>query len=61
MIASALNAKIGVALDKRLENQYNSAITYEIENLSEIKEIAQKIKKSTSKLMCQLGIFVQQS
>ena len=61
MIESALNAKIGVALDKRLENQYNSAITYEIENLSEIKEIAQKIKKSTSKLMCQLGIFVQQS
>lgn len=34
MIAAALNAKIGVALDKRLENQYNSAITYEIENLS---------------------------
>ena len=42
----AMNAKIGVALDKGLEKQYNNAITYEIKNLSELGEIAQKIRKT---------------
>ena len=46
MIAIAMNAKIGVALDKGLEKQYNNAITYEIKNLSELGEIAQKIRKT---------------
>lgn len=46
MIAIAMNAKIGVALDKGLEKQYNNAITYEIKNLSELGEIAQKIRKA---------------
>lgn len=46
MIAVAMNAKIGVTLDKALEKQYNSAITYKIENLSELGEIAQKIRKA---------------
>ena len=46
MIAIAMNAKIGVTLDKGLEKQYNNAITYEIKNLSELGEIAQKIRKA---------------
>ena len=41
-----MNAKIGVTLDKALEKKYNSAITYKIENLSELGEIAQKIRKA---------------
>lgn len=49
MIAIAMNAKIGVALDKGLEKQYNNAITYEIKNLSELGEIAQKIRKADKK------------
>lgn len=46
MIATALTAKIGVGLDKAMETQYKNATTYEIENLSVLKEVAQKIKQA---------------
>lgn len=44
MIATARTAKIGVELDKAMESQYNTATLYEIENLSDLKDVAQNIK-----------------
>ena len=43
MISAAVNAKIGVGLDKAMNEQYKNATIYRIEDLSELKEIAQKI------------------
>lgn len=44
MIATARTAKIGVELDKAMESQYKSAIVYEVENLADLKDVAQNIK-----------------
>ncbi|MBR5554891.1 hypothetical protein IKU74_02645 [bacterium] len=44
MIATARTAKIGVELDKAMERQYKSAIVYEVENLADLKDVAQNIK-----------------
>ena len=46
MIATARTAKIGVELDKAMESQYNTATLYEIENLSDLKEVALKIRQA---------------
>lgn len=48
MIATARTSKIGVAIDKGLEEQYKSAPIYQIEKLTELKEVVQKIKKADS-------------
>ncbi len=50
MMATARTAKIGVELDKAMETQYKNAIIYEIENLSELNEVAQKIKQADKNL-----------
>lgn len=46
MMVTARTAKIGVELDKGMEKQYKSAIIYKIENLTELKEVARKIKQA---------------
>ena len=46
MIATARTAKIGVELDKAMEKQYQSANTYQIENLTDLNYVAQKIKQA---------------
>ena len=50
MMATARTAKIGVELDKAMETQYKNATIYEIENLSELNEVAQKIKQADKNL-----------
>ena len=50
MMATARTAKIGVELDKAMEKQYQSATKYEIENLTDLKEVAQKIKQADKNL-----------
>ena len=46
MMATALNAKIGAELDKTMEKQYKSATVFEIEKLTDLEEVARKIKQA---------------
>ena len=46
MIATARTAKIGVELDKAMESQYKNAIVYEVESLSDVKEVVLKIRQA---------------